>query len=327
MAPKKDSTPPKKKDKYRTRNWKEYNQALVNRGSITFWFNEEAIEKWHSSEKTGKPGRPEVYSDFAVRCGLAIKAVFRVALRALQGLVTSLIKILGLLIKCPHYSLFSRRAEGLQIPMRRFLKPGELLNIVFDSTGLKVYGEGEWKVRQHGKSKRRTWRKIHLAVCPDSHEIVMSYLSENNEADCDVIPKMKKHFPGSVRKAYGDGAYDKEPCYREFHRADIEPIIPPQRRAVLHDLLKEPWMKDRNDAIRAISGLGNDDEARKIWKKLKGYHRRSLGETGFYRWKTIFEGQLKSRKIPNQRGEIYAKSMALNKMTGLGMPKGEWVAA
>ena len=109
MAPKKDTTPPKKKDKYRIRNWRQYNQSLVNRGSITFWFDEESIKKWHSTEKTGKRGRPEVYSDFAVRCGLAIKAVFRVTLRALQGLIESLIKLLGLPIKCPNYSLFSRR--------------------------------------------------------------------------------------------------------------------------------------------------------------------------------------------------------------------------
>jgi hypothetical protein len=147
----------------------------------------------------------------------------------------------------------------------------------------------------------------------------MSYLSENSEADCKVVLKMKKHLPGSVRRAYGDGAYDKEPCYRELHAAGIEPIIPPQRGAILHDLGKEPWMKERNDAIRAIAGLGNDEEARKIWKKLMGYHQRSLGETAFYRWKTLFGGEMKTRKIPNQRGEIYAKSMALNKMTGLGM--------
>src|SRR5690606_39263257 len=133
----------KKKDKYHIRNWQQYNQSLVNRGSITFWFDEESIEKWHSSQKTGKRGRPQVYSDFAVRCGLEIKAIFRVALRALQGFLCSLIKILGLHIKCQNYSLFFRRAEDLEIPMTRFLKTGERLNIVFDSTGLKVYGEGE----------------------------------------------------------------------------------------------------------------------------------------------------------------------------------------
>ena len=162
MAPRKDTTPPKKKDKYRIRNWKEYNQSLINRGSITFWFSEDAIAKWYSAERTGKPGRPDTYSDDAIRCGLMIKMVFRTALRALQGFVSSLIESLGLDIVCPHYSVFSRRAKDLRIPLRKLLKPGEKLNVVFDSTGVKVFGEGEWKVRKHGYSKRRTWRKIHV---------------------------------------------------------------------------------------------------------------------------------------------------------------------
>ena len=143
MAPKKDITPSKKKDKYRTRNWKEYNRSLVNRGSITFWFSEDAVANWYSVERTGKPGRPDTYSDSAIRCGLMIKAVFRTALRALQGFVRSLIEGLGLDIVCPHYTVFSRRARDLHIPLKKLLKPGEKLNVIFDSTGVKVFGEGE----------------------------------------------------------------------------------------------------------------------------------------------------------------------------------------
>lgn len=311
--------------KYRIRNWAKYNKALVNRGSITLWFSEAAIEGW-LAKNYKKPGRPKIYSDEAILCALMVKAVHRLPFRALRGFILSLVQLLGLTLPVPCYTRICRRAAELGQQIER-LGTKNPTDIVFDSSGLKVYGEGEWKVRQHGKSKRRTWRKIHLALCPDSHEIKLSYLSENNEADCEVVPKMKNHLPTSVKRSYGDGAYDKEPCYKELHDAGIDPIIPPQRGAVLHDLLKEPWMKARNDAIRAIEGLGKDDEARKIWKKLMGYHRRSLGETGFYRWKTVFGGELKSRKMPNQRGEIYAKSIVLNKMTSLGMPEGKWVPA
>ncbi len=311
--------------KYRIRNWSQYNKALVNRGSLTIWFSNSSIEKWLASNHKGR-GRPKIYSDEAILCALIIKAVYRLPFRALRGFLLSLIQLLSLSLPIPCYSRICRRAVelGQKIERLGITRPSD---IVFDSSGLKVYGEGEWKVRQHGKSKRRTWRKIHLAVCPDTHTIVMSYLGENNEADCEIIPKMKDQIPKSVKRGYGDGAYDKEPCYKEFHRTKIQSIIPPQRGAILHDLVKEPWMKDRNDAIRAIVGLGNDDEARKIWKKLIGYHRRSLGETAFYRWKTLFGGDLKSRKIPNQRGEVYAKSVAMNKMTDLGMPRGKWVKA
>lgn len=115
----------------------------MNRGSITFWFDTAAYENWHSTERTGKPGRPDTYSDAAIRCGLAIKAVFRIALRALQGFLQSVLKLLGLDLTCPHYSVFSRRAKDLKMPLRKFLKPGEKLNIVFDSKGVKVFGEGE----------------------------------------------------------------------------------------------------------------------------------------------------------------------------------------
>jgi len=311
--------------KYHIRNWSEYNKALINRGSLTIWFSESAIKGWLAHNPKGR-GRPKIYSDEAILCALIVKAVYRLPFRALRGFILSFIHLLGLTLPVPCYTRICRRAAelGQEIEKLGTKKPSD---VVFDSSGLKVYGEGEWKVRQHGKSKRRTWRKIHLALCPDSHEIVLSYLSENNEADCEVVPKMKDLLPKSVRRSYGDGAYDKELCYKEFHSAGIDPVIPPQRGAVLHDLLKEPWMKSRNDAIRALAGLGNDDEARKIWKKLVGYHRRSLGETGFYRWKTVFGGKLKSRKMPNQRGEIYAKSKALNRMTRLGMPRGEWIVA
>jgi hypothetical protein len=171
------------KDRYRIRNWKQYNQSLVNRGSITFWFNDQAITKWYSAERTEQPGHPDIYSDDTIRCGLIIKAVFHVALRQLQGLIMSLITILKVDLVCPHYSVFSRRAKNLNIPMRKFLKRGEHLNIIFDSTGIKVFGEGEWKVRKHGYSKRRTWRKVHVGVCADTGQVVVSAVTTNDVSD------------------------------------------------------------------------------------------------------------------------------------------------
>ena len=311
--------------KYRIRNWPEYNKALVNRGSLTIWFSNESIEKWHE-ESSGSRGRPRIYSDEAILCALMIKAVYKLPFRALRGFMLSMICLLGLCLKVPCYTRICRRAAELGQEIKRFGNK-KITDIVFDSSGLKVYGEGEWKVKKHGKSKRRTWRKIHLAICPDSHDIVMSYLGENSEADCEVVPKMAKHLPRSVKRSYGDGTYDTEDVRAEFHALGIEPIVPPKRGAILHDPIDKPWMKSRNDAIRAIAGLGNDDEARKLWKILAGYHQRSLGETGFSRWKTLFGEKLQSRKLANQRGEVYAKSIALNKMTTLAMPKGKWVMA
>ena len=309
--------------KYRIRNWKEYNKALINRVSISIWFSDDVIEKWNAKQSI-KRGRPKIYSDEAILCMLMIKSVYKLPLRALRGFMISIINMLGLCLKTPCYTRISRRASELGQEIKQ-LGNKKVTDIVFDSSGLKVYGEGEWKVKKHGKSKRRTWRKIHIAMCPNNHELIVSYLGENNEADCEVIPKIAKHLPKSIKRGYGDGAYDTDGCHAIFHSMGIESIVPPKKGAILHESESKPWMKSRNDAIRAIIGLGNDDDARKLWKILAGYHKRSLVETGFYRWKTIFGDKLKSRKLTNQKGEVYAKSMAFNKMTSLGMPKGEWI--
>ena len=190
MATRKDKTSPKKKDKYRTRNWRQYNQSLINRGSITFWFSMDVTDNWYSSKKTREKGRPKIYSDDVIRCALMIKAVFGIPLRGLQGFITSLLVILGLDLACPHYSVFCRRAKGLKIPLRRLLRTGEHLNIIFDSTGIKVFGEVEWKVRKHGYSKRRTWRKIHVRMCADTGQIVVNALSSNDVSDDFAMANM-----------------------------------------------------------------------------------------------------------------------------------------
>jgi hypothetical protein len=325
MAPKKDTTPTKKKDKYRIRNWKQYNQSLVNRGSITFWFDEEAIKKWHDVEKTGKPGKPEIYSDFAIRCGLSIKAVFRIALRALQGMICSLITMLKLPIKCPHYSVFSRRAEDLKIPMRPFLKPGEHLNIIFDSTGLKVYEEGERKVRKHGYSKRRTWRKTHIGMCADTGQVIVSAISSNDVSDDEAMVAMMLTLEGvKIGNVLGDGAYDTVDCREVVHDLGGKPIIPPDKNAKEQKRARIPALAERDKAIRRIQELG--EEGRAKWKQEVGYHERSLIETHMFRHKTILGDRLMARKKTTQATELAVKCDVLNRMTELGMPDSYKVA-
>ena len=319
-TPKRDHQTSRTKDKYRIRNWKEYNQSLVNRGSITFWFSNDAIEKWYSVERTDKPGRPETYSDDAVRCGLMIKAVFRIALRALQGLVTSLIKILGLDLMCPHYSVFSRRAKELQIPVRKLLKPGEKLNVIFDSTGVKVFGEGEWKVRKHGYSKRRTWRKVHVGMCADSGQVVVSAMSSNNVSDEEAMIQMMCALEGiPLGDVYGDGAYDTIDCREVIFDLGGRQIIPPDKNAKVQKKSTIPALNERDAAIRRIEELGLDGRAE--WKKEIGYHSRSRVETLMFRHKTLLGDRLTSRREPTQATEVAIKLDVLNRMTELGRPR------
>lgn len=214
------------KAKYRIRNWNEYNKSLIQRGSLTVWFSEDAIKKWTAPKEIGKRGRPKLYSNDAILTSLIIRSVFHLPLRALQGFLASLVMMLSTGLPIPSYTQICRRAKLLGQELTK-LSRRNITDVVIDSTGLKVYGEGEWKVRQHGFSKRRTWRKLHLAVCPDSNEIIFEMLTENKVADCEVYPKFLEAMPKCVKRTYGDGAYDKEQCYAANVNHGAIPIIRP----------------------------------------------------------------------------------------------------
>ena len=326
MAPKKDIHPSKKKDKYRIRNWREYNRSLVNRGSITFWFSKDVTDNWYSAERTKKKGRPRTYSDDAIRSGLMIKALFRTPFRMLQGLVDSLIQILGFELACPDYSIFCRRAKGLQIPMRQLLKPGERLNVIFDSTGMKVYGEGEWKVRKHGYSKRRTWRKVHVGICADTGQIVVSAVTSNDVSDdLAMVYMMEALEDVPIGDVFGDGAYDTIDCREAVYNRDGRQVIPPDKNAKVQKRNPLPALNARDQAILRIQELG--EEGRAHWKKEVGYHRRSRVESHIFRHKTILGDRLTSRRDWSQTTEIRIGLEVLNRMTELGTPKSFRVAA
>jgi len=310
------------KNKYRIRNWAQYNHSLIKRGSITIWFSDDAITNW-SAQPKGIRGRPPVYSDKAIMTALMIKAVFHLSLRSLEGFLESLCLLMGLSLPIPSYTQICRRAANLGQTLKRLTRK-HITDIVIDSTGLKVYGEGEWKVRKHGVSKRRTWKKVHLAVCPDTNEILFSLMTDNSTADSCVYEQFLNNAPTSVARSYGDGAYDIESCYRASFQHGSKLIAPPRRNAV-YQVAAPPHMEIRNEAYLTILGLGGDEDARKSWKKLKRYHRRSLAETAMFRLKQIFGDGLSSREPCRQKAEIRAKSQALNIMTRLGMPKGEWI--
>lgn len=270
-----------------------------------------------------KKGRRKSYSDESILCCLILRAVYHLPLRALQGFLQWIFDALRFAMPVPSYTRICRRAVGIGQELKRLTVNGPT-DIVFDSTGVKIYGEGEWKVRQHGKSKRRTWRKIHLAICPHSHEIVLSELTVSTATDANVAIKMVKKLPGRTRTVYGGGAYDQGPFYRQLYLLGIQPITPPRRGGRVCNIAEKPWMESRNDALRAIAGLGKDDEARDCWKNLTGYHTRSLVETAMYRFKRMFGSDFRSRELRRQKAELYAKVVAMNKMTELGMPRGHW---
>jgi len=301
----------KTKPQYRIRNWQHYNSALTHRGSLTLWFDQAAIDQWLCASAPTRRGRPIKYADAAIRCCLLLRQVFHLPLRQTQGLARSIFHLLNIDLPAPHYSLLSRRARGLQValasPSRKPIK-----HLVFDASGLKVFGEGEWKVRTHGKDKRRTWRKLHIGLDADSQQLVVALLTDKEVVDPRPLPRLLKQVQAPVERVYADGAYDARPCYRAIHQRGAKAIIPPRRGSVFW---QNDYLKDRNRNLRGVKRHGA-----KGWKKRSGYHRRSLVETAFFRLKTIFSDRLRSRRDDTQATEVMIRCTALNRMTHLGLP-------
>jgi hypothetical protein len=193
---------------YKITNWRTYNESLVQRGDITFWFDEDVIDAWEHDNDEPKNGRPFTYSDMAVECLLALRELFRLPYRQTEGLERSLVKLMQAQIAIPDYSSLAKRAAKLSVSLPVTARKGPI-NVVVDSTGLKVFGEGEWKMRKHGKGKRRTWRKLHLTVNPDTQEIEAEVLTENSGHDADQVDDLLDQVNGPVAAFYGDGAYDQ----------------------------------------------------------------------------------------------------------------------
>ena len=309
-----------KKIAYRVRNWKDYNRSLINRGNLTLWFSKDVIKSWYQKpQKKKQRGRSFTYSDTYVELALTLRTLFRLSLRATQGFLEGLVYLLGLELQVSHYSRLSRRAPDLNIQLTRLKEEGKTpTDLVIDSTGLKIFGEGEWKMRTHGKQVRRTWRKYHVSVNPSSHEVTAIELTESNVHDCTVIQALLA-TQKNIGKVYADGAYPFKQSLDAIANAGGIPIIPVRSGTSLVN--KKPSRGEilRNQLILDIRNAGS----RAQWKKSSDYHRRSLVETHMFRLKAILGGSLRSRTLAAQKTEARIMANILNKMTRLGMPKSE----
>lgn len=313
----------KKKTQDRVRKWAAYNAALVNRGNLTVWVDEEALQAWQYTGPRQRGAQDVyVYAEAAIQCVLTLRAVYHLALRATQGLAQSVFGFLQVRLPVPTYSTLSRRGARSEVELSR-VSLSEPVPLVIDSSGFKVYGEGEWKVRQHGWSKRRTWRKLHLAVDEATGEIVAAVASEAGVSDDEVLPDLVGLVDRPIKQVSADGAYDKRKCYEAWEATGATVTIPPRRDAKIWqqgNSAGEPWQREEN--LRAIRRRG-----RQRWKHESGYHRRSLAETAFFRLKTIFGATLRSRNFAPQATELFLRARALNRMTHLGMPQSYQLAA
>jgi hypothetical protein len=299
------------KMRYRVTNWPEYDAALVRRGSLTLWITEEALAAWHAP-RSGKRGGQRVYSDLAIETGLALWLVFHQPLRQTEGAMRSIVSLLGVEVPIPDHTTFSRRGGGLTVLPQR-VERNEPLHVLIDSTGVKIYGEGEWLDQKHGVRSRRRWRKLHLAVDAGTQEIAAVALTPDDVGDISALPDLLDQIDSPIGSVTADGAYDGDTVYDEvLHRHPAaRVIIPPRSTAVL----SEDGTTQRDEHLRSVQQHG-----RIGWQRRCGYGRRSLVETAMYRYKTIIGRRLHARTLPNQKIEAKIACNALNRMTGLGMP-------
>ena len=298
-------------------NWAAYDKSLIERGSITFWLSDEAIESWYA-KPTGKKGAQPVYTDLAIESSLSLRLVFKQALRQTEGLVNSIFKIMAVDLSSPDHSTLSKRGAVIPIKSACATPTNEPLNIVIDSTGLKIFGAGEWSETKHGLKKRRQWRKLHLTVDSSTLEIIESSLTDNTVGDSTEAINQLEKIDAPIDSFMGDGAYDCQSVYTAVETHDQSGkhavTIPPRKNAVLSDNV-EQHQTQRDKHVEFI-----DRHGRAAWEIHEGYSKRLLAENAMGRFKGIIGSSLRARNFQSQIREALLGCHILNKMIRLGSP-------
>jgi transposase len=243
-----------------------------------------------------------------------VRTAFRLALRQTEGLMASVITLMDLKISAPDHSTISRRAVTLPVVQPASLPHGPL-HLLIDSSGLQVYGAGQWLEAKHGMKSRRKWRKLHLAVDADNGMIVAQTLTDQDADDPSQVAPLLDQIDGLVGRVTADGAYDGAPTYATIaaHGDNIEVVIPPRSTAVLSGEQGPLAQRDRH--LEVITERG-----RLAWQKATDYGKRSLVETTMGRYKALIGPRLRARGFAAQRTEAAIGVAVLNQMLAAGRP-------
>ena len=301
------------KQRQKVTNSAEYDASLRARGSLTVWFTAEAIEGWRAEARTGRGGQAK-YSDLAIATALTLRAVFRLALRQTEGLISSILELLGLDLAVPDHSTLSRRAETLEV-LRPKAGSGPV-HLLVDSTGLRLCGPGAWLEEKHGSKRRRAWKMLHLATDADTGGIAASVLTSREADDGSQVGPLLERVDGSVTSLTGDGAYDRNDVYGMVaeHYPGAAVIVPPRASAVPSEAaLSAPTQRDAH--LRCIAERG-----RMGWQRASGYNWRALVEADVSRWKRVIGDGLRSQTDGRQATEVAIAANVLNHMLQLGRP-------
>jgi Transposase DDE domain len=307
------------KQRRKVTNWPAYDASLRQRGSLTVWFTDEAIAAWRAEPRTTRGGQPW-YSELAILTALTLRAVFRLALRQTEGLIGSLMRLLGLDLPIPDHTTLSRRAETLEVPRPR--SGPEPVHLLVDSTGLKLCGAGEWLIEKHGTRRRRSWRKMHIGVDADTGQIVAATLTTHDVDDGSQVGPLLDQVAGPIASFTGDGAYDQEGVYASVAERHPEAavIVPPRATAVPSATAEmAPTQRDRHLELIAEKG-------RMAWQTASGYTKRARAEATIGRWKRVIGDGLRSHTEERQATEMDVAVQVLNRMLELGRPESVRIA-
>ncbi|MGK0521219.1 MAG: hypothetical protein ACJAUC_003931 [Planctomycetota bacterium] len=299
---------PKYKTKYRVGNWSDYDRSLVEHGNLTIWLSPEAILGWNAKPSRCRGGQRK-YSDLAIETALTLRLLFNLPLRQVEEILCSLFDLMGLVLDAPDHTTLSRRGKVLKVPLRVRQKSGRM-DLVIDSSGLAIFGEGEWAAVKHGGKGVRGWRKLHLGVDGDG-VIVGQQLTDASVDDGNVGVDLVGRVPGKIRRVTGDGAYDNRALYDAATYRGAKVIVPPVRTAQVGGR----GCRARNRVVRRIRKVG-----RRQWKKESGDHQQARAENTFMRYNRMLGDRLHARDADGQSVEARLACNILNRMTELGMP-------
>ena len=306
--------------KRRVLNWAEYDAALRQRGSLMVWFSAAAIEQWKAAPRRTPGGQPN-YSDLAIMTALMLRAVFHLALRQTEGLIPSILRLLGLDLPVPDHSTMARRARTLTLPITPRTNSGPL-HLLVDSTGLKLCGPGEWVIEKQGSKTRRSWKKLHIGMDAVSGRIVAATLTDRTVDDAAQVGPLLDQITEPVAALTGDGAYDRTGVYAAVHQRHpaAAVVAPPRCDAVLSGT-SETAATQRDHHIQTIAENG-----RMAWQRASGYNMRARVEGQIGRFKQTIGPALRFHSDEAQVTEVAIAVEVLNRMLDLGRPNSVRVA-
>jgi transposase len=293
------------------RNWSRYNAALVNRGKLTLFITKDFADTWRVKYEKGSPrarGGQAKYTETAIISLLSLRFVFKLPLRAMEGLAQSLVLMAGLDMDVPDYSTLSLKLREMKIKLPPVCKDsGGGYVASLDSTGVKIHGQGEWNRKKHSQKDRRQWVKVHLIIDNDTMQILGVESTADDVHDCEVFDQLIDALPSKINKVLGDGAYDTLEAHRKSLDNGIELVALPRDNAVINLKSEEPHILKRNEHISIYKEQGIY-----AWANKYGYWPRNRAEATMSRFKTTFSGTLASRKVKSQKNEITLKCKILN---------------